>query len=119
STTEGCSSLSGTSRPPKPRSDTTPCWTTSPWPHNLNQMASGNPGAVHRNGLVVDGRVTQASGTAEREAALTMLDRRKRRRRITLGADKAYDVRQFVEDLRKRSVTPHIAIDGHLSKTVQ
>jgi len=71
----------------------------------------------NRNGLAVDGGVTQASGTAEREAALAMLDRRKRRRRITLGADKAYDVRQFVEDLRKRSVTPHIAVDGHLSKT--
>lgn len=71
----------------------------------------------NRNGLVVDGGITQASGTAEREAALAMLDRRTRRRRITLGADKAYDVRQFVEDLRERSVTPHIAIDGHLSKT--
>jgi len=71
----------------------------------------------NRNGLVVDGSVTQASGTAEREAALAMLDRRKRRRRITLGADKAYDVREFVEDLRERSITPHIAIDGHLSKS--
>ena len=71
----------------------------------------------NRNGLVVDGGITQASGTAEREAALAMLDRRSRRHRITLGADKAYDVRQFVEDLRERSVTPHIAIDGHLSKT--
>ncbi len=71
----------------------------------------------NRNGLAVDGGITQASGTAEREAALAMLDRRKGRRRITLGADKAYDVRQFVEDLRERSVTPHIAIDGHLSKT--
>jgi len=69
------------------------------------------------NGLAVDGGVTQAGGTAEREAALAMLDRRKRRGRITLGADKAYDVRQFVEDLRDRLVTPHIAIDGHLSKT--
>ena len=39
------------------------------------------------------------------------------KRRITLGADKAYDVTQFVHDLRDRSVTPHIAIDGHLSKT--
>ena len=71
----------------------------------------------NRNGLVVDGRITQASGTAEREAALVMLDARTSRRRITLGGDKAYDVRQFVEDLRERSVTPHIAIDGHLSKT--
>jgi len=71
----------------------------------------------NRNGLAVDGGITQASGTAEREAALAMLDRRTGRRRITLGADKAYDVRQFVEDLRERSVTPHVAIDGHLSKT--
>ncbi|CCV07368.1 hypothetical protein MESS2_540015 [Mesorhizobium metallidurans STM 2683] len=46
-----------------------------------------------------------------------MLDRRPSRRRITLGADKAYDVRQFVKDLRERKVTPHIAVDGHLSKT--
>jgi len=65
----------------------------------------------------VDGGITQASGTAEREAALAMLDRRTRRRRITLGADRAYDVQQFVEDLPGRSVTPHIAIDGLLSKT--
>lgn len=71
----------------------------------------------NRNGLAVDGGITQASGTAEREAALAMLDRRTGRRRITLGADKAYDVRQFVEDLRVRAVTPHIAIDGHFSKT--
>jgi len=71
----------------------------------------------NRNGLAVDGGITQASGTAEREAALAMLDRRTGRRRITLGADKAYDVQQFVEDLRERTVTPHIAIDGHLSKT--
>jgi transposase len=71
----------------------------------------------NRNGLAVDGGITQASGTAEREAALVMLDRRTRRQRVTLGADKAYDVRQFVEDLRERSVTPHITIDGHLSKT--
>jgi hypothetical protein len=39
------------------------------------------------------------------------------RRRITLGADKAYDVTPFVHELRDRSVTPHIAIDGHLSTT--
>jgi transposase len=71
----------------------------------------------NRHGLAVDGGITQATGTAEREAALTMLDRRPSRRRITLGADKAYDVRQFVKDLRERKVTPHIAVDGHLSKT--
>ena len=64
------------------------------------------------------GGVTQATGTAEREAALELLDRRPaRRHRITLGADKAYDVRQFVADLRTRIVTPHIAIDGHVRKS--
>lgn len=72
----------------------------------------------NRHGLAVGGRISQATGTAERETALELIDgRRSRRRRITLGADKAYDVEQFVHDLRDRLVTPHIAIDGHLSKT--
>jgi transposase len=71
----------------------------------------------NRHGLAVDGGVTQATGTAEREAALAMVERRPSRRRITLGADKAYDVRAFIRDLRERKITPHIAIDGHLSKT--
>jgi transposase len=70
----------------------------------------------NRNGLAVDATLTHATGTAEREAALTMLHRRKTDRRITLGADKAYDVTAFVEDLRGRRVTPHIAIDGRISK---
>jgi len=71
----------------------------------------------NRHGLAVDGTLTLATGTAEREAALALLDRRKGRRRITLGADKAYDVRQFIQDLRSRRVSPHVAVDGHLSKT--
>ena len=45
-----------------------------------------------------------------------MLDRRKSRHRITLGADKAYDVEAFVSDLRARSVTPHITVNGAVSK---
>jgi hypothetical protein len=50
--------------------------------------------------------------------ALQLIDGWDRRgKRITLGADKAYDVTQFVHDLRSRSVTPHIAIDGHVRKT--
>jgi transposase len=69
----------------------------------------------NRHGLVVDGCLTLATGTAEREAALSMLDRRRTRRRITLAADKAYDVRAFIEELRARRVTPHVAVDGHLS----
>ena len=72
----------------------------------------------NRNALIVDAALTRASGTAEREAALAMLGRRrKKRRRITLGADKAYDVAAFVDALRDRAVTPHIAIDGHVRKT--
>lgn len=71
----------------------------------------------NRNGLVVDACLTHATGTAERDAALTMLDRRKRRHRITLGADKAYDVQAFVGDLRVRRVSPHIAVNGAVSKT--
>jgi transposase len=72
----------------------------------------------NRHGLAVGGGISQATGTAEREMALALIDGQRRGgRRITLGADKAYDVEQFVHDLRNRSVTPHIAIDGHLSKT--
>jgi len=70
----------------------------------------------NRNGLAVDATLTPATGTAEREATLTMLDRQARRKRITLGADKAYDVTSFVGDLRHRNVTPHIAINGTVSK---
>jgi IS5 family transposase len=70
----------------------------------------------NRNGLAVDAALTHATGTAEREAALALLDRCKADRRITLGADKAYDVTAFVEDLRSREVTPHIAINGAISK---
>ena len=72
----------------------------------------------NRSGLIVAAHLTQASGTAEREAALVMIDSHRRgRRRITLGADKAYDVAAFVEALRARRVTPHIAIDGNVRKT--
>jgi transposase len=72
----------------------------------------------NRNGLVVGGVLNRASGSAEREAALELLDLHfPGARRITLGGDKAYDVTAFIRDLRARKVTPHIAIDGHLTKT--
>lgn len=63
----------------------------------------------NRNGLAVDVMVTQARGTAEREAAVHMLGRRRRRGRITLAADKGYDTADFVAALRLRGVTPHVA----------
>lgn len=71
----------------------------------------------NRNGLVVAARLTQATGTAEREAALFLVDGLGAKGRITLGADKAYDVRDFIKELRARKVTPHIARDDHLTKT--
>lgn len=72
----------------------------------------------NRNGLAVNAALTHATGTAEREATLAMLDRRRSRHRITLGADKAAacpwagqrpdprDVEAVVGDLRARRVTP-------------
>lgn len=71
----------------------------------------------NRNGLIVDAELTKAGGTAERDAALAMLDRRKGRRRRTVGGDRGFDVRAFVDDLRERKVTPHIARDDHPTKT--
>ncbi|MDP6020288.1 MAG: IS5 family transposase [Alphaproteobacteria bacterium] len=81
----------------------------------------------NRHGLVVGGGITLASGTAEREAALEMIDKHRpqgiatggkaSQRRITLGGDKGYDVSDFVDELRARQVTPHIAVQDHLTKT--
>lgn len=63
----------------------------------------------NRNGLVVDVRLTQASGTAEREAALSMIGCKAASRRVTLGADRGYDTRGFVAATRELKVTPHVA----------
>ena len=64
----------------------------------------------NRNGLVVETAVTEANGMAEREAAQEMIVRHSPgARRLTLGADKGYDARAFVADLRDLNVTPHIA----------
>ncbi|MGH6947699.1 MAG: IS5 family transposase [Kiloniellales bacterium] len=72
----------------------------------------------NRNGLVVGASLTQATGRAEWEAALAMLDEVERgKHRITLGGDKGYDVAGFVQDLRARRVTPHIARNDHVTKT--
>lgn len=69
------------------------------------------------NGLAVMARLTHATGKAEREAALDMVDARATGRRITLGADKAFDASDFIGDLRQRKVTPHIAVNGAATKT--
>ena len=54
-------------------------------------------------------RLTVATGTAEREAALAMANARPGNRRITVGADKAYDAAGFVAALREHNATPHVA----------
>ena len=63
----------------------------------------------NRNGLVIKPSVTQASGTAERDAAVDMVQAIPGSRRVTLGGDKNYDVHKFVDTLRSLNVTPHVA----------
>ena len=65
----------------------------------------------NRNGLVIDFEVTAATGTAERETAVRQVDEAKQDgfRPATLGGDKNYDTKNFVENMRERDVTPHVA----------
>jgi len=63
----------------------------------------------NRNGLLVDFLVNQPTGTAERDAALEMVEHLGGTRRITLGADRGYDAREFVDACRELGVTPHVA----------
>jgi hypothetical protein len=67
----------------------------------------------NRNGLVVAALVTQSSTTAEREAALALIDRMRASRPhagpVTLGADKSYQEERFIGQLRQRGVVPHVA----------
>lgn len=63
----------------------------------------------NRNGWVVNSYLSQSTGTAEREAAVVMCDEIEGNHQITLGADKNYDVRDFVKELRGMKVTPHVA----------
>ena len=63
----------------------------------------------NRHGLVVDAQVSEASGTAERDAALEMVEALPGARRRTLGGDKLFDTQDFVRDARAAGVTPHVA----------
>lgn len=69
----------------------------------------GHAVSENRHGLIVAAQVTQAGGTAERNAAIDMLGKLSGSRRCTLGADKAYDTRDFVRQTRELNVTPHVA----------
>jgi IS5 family transposase len=80
----------------------------------------------NRNGLVVDTELVMASGTAERDAAVEMAARIEGDQQVTVGADKGYDTRGFVREMRERNVTPHVsqntnrnggsAIDGRTTR---
>ena len=70
---------------------------------------NGNLLVENRNGLIITTELFQANGTAERDAALVMLERLPGDRRVTVGADKAYDTKDFVAECRNIKVTPHVA----------
>jgi transposase len=85
----------------------------------LYKKAAGQPAQLcylghtvveNRNGLVVAAMATQADGTAERDAGLLLVAEltKRRKRRITLGADKAYDAKDFVDTVRQLGATPHV-----------
>lgn len=63
----------------------------------------------NQNGLIVNTEVFQANGTAERDAALVMLEQIPGQQRVTVGADKGYDTKDFVAECRNLKVTPHVA----------
>ncbi len=102
----------------QPRSNQTHMSTTDP-EARLARKSDGSPAKLayaghllmeHRNALIVDMEFTEATGFAERDAALAMLGRQPpRRRRRTLAADKGYDAAGFVTEVRDLGFTPHVA----------
>jgi transposase len=78
-------------------------------PHGRSSVR-GDPEVENRNGLIAAAMATQADGYAEREAALLLLDAKQKgsSRRITVGADKAYDTKDFVTAARALNVTAHV-----------
>src|SRR6202790_784073 len=94
--------------------------------HESKLAYCGNVMIENRNGLVVDTELVQCSGTAERDAALLMAERIKGFERVTVAADKGYDTKDFVKEMRHMNVTPHVsqndrrpggsAIDGRTTR---
>jgi transposase len=86
---------------------------------------AGHSLTENRNGLIVECELTAASGTAEREAGLRLVARQRGRRRgrLSVGADRGYDTRDFVAGLRALRAVPHVArkkrgsaIDGRTTR---
>jgi hypothetical protein len=94
--------------------------------HESKLAYCGNVLIENHNGLVVDTALVMASGTAERDAAVEMAERIDGEKQVTVGADKGYDTRGFVREMRARNVTPHLsqntnrrggsAIDGRTTR---
>lgn len=76
-------------------------------PAKLSYM--GHALVENRHGLLIDLRVSPATGKAEREVAIEMLAAHERPQRTTLGADRGYDTREFVASCRELGITPHVA----------
>ena len=74
---------------------------------------SGHVLMENRNGMVVDVEVLPANGTAERDAALVMIERIPGHHQVTVGADKNYDTKDFVAETRNLKATPHVAQNIH------
>ena len=70
---------------------------------------NGNLLVENRNGLIINTQVFEANGTAERDAALVMLEQIPGTKQVTVGGDKAYDTADFVAECRNLKVTPHVA----------
>ena len=94
--------------------------------HEAKLAYCGNVMIENRNGLVVDTELLQCNGTAERDAAVLMAERMDGDERVTLAADKGYDTKDFVKEMRHLKVTPHVsqnvrrrggsAIDGRTTR---
>jgi hypothetical protein len=78
---------------------------------------SGHVLMENRNGLVTDVEVLQANGTAERDAALVMIERIPGDQSVTVGADKNYDTQDFVAETRHMNATPHVAQNNRNRKS--
>ena len=77
--------------------------------HEAKLAYCGNIIIENRHGLVVDTELFQCNGTAERDAAMLMAERLDGVERVTLGGDKGYDTKDFVQEMRGMKVTPHVA----------
>jgi transposase len=77
--------------------------------HEARLAYCGNVMIENRHGLVVDAELVQCNGTAERDAAMLMAERLEGTQRVTIAADKGYDTKDFVQEMRGMKVTPHLA----------